>query len=609
MPHPIALTFQNLTYLANQSGDDTAIIVKNNSFETRGRIGAFFTQKANNRRAGQTLFLAVRQVYGDTVADALAPQLRDVREKGKPLTARTARDLLTAASDMHRGIGQINTNMARHFVFGNTGQGDTRNLDTAFNIFCAQKGIDPAANQALKNRFGTLVLQAAAKETQRIISYEEISRMVANASTPAMRKAWNEAQAQAFLDDPVHGANAAMELYATQQGLDGPQKTQLRKLVSMAVMHEAAMAVENQTFFSPQTLFKAVSEGSLPAIKDFACGCGKGKAHFHVADEFMNWATPQNLADAAMLSAMLTDHAGWGPTGAVLEKLGAMRTLQPEGLLTRDTIWQSMFNEPLPDTLETATQQDFSMQLFQRLSKDFNEIRPNDPNAYVQGTLALAMGISLEKAKASLLGPVTLTLQDFVNRPALTPLQNLGTPQEIEETLAKDIKRRGNHNALEGYTPIISFGTAGGPVETVRIRDTSGMDEAEKKKFNDGTPSSLSHDLMRRVRELCGENELQARQVSLGMTQAGTFLVRNASALTGIFETEHSPMDIDIRREANGNITMRFYKPAQSPLDMDYTYTITPDGRATMTACRIQARQPAPQQPADAPAAAQPTDA
>ena len=133
--------------------------------------------------------------------------------------------------------------------------------------------------------------------------------------------------------------------------------------------------------------------------------------------------------------------------------------------------------------------------------------------------------------------------------------------------------------------------------------------EAEKKKFNDGTPSSLSHDLMRRVRELCGENELQARQVSLGMTQAGTFLVRNASALTGIFETEHSPMDIDIRREANGNITMRFYKPAQSPLDMDYTYTITPDGRATMTACRIQARQPAPQQPADAPAAAQPTDA
>lgn len=79
------------------------------------------------------------------------------------------------------------------------------------------------------------------------------------------------------------------------------------------------------------------------------------------------------------------------------------------------------------------------------------------------------------------------------------------------------------------------------------------------------------------------------------MGQSGAFLVRSNSSATGIFESEHSPLDIDIRREENGNITMRYFKPEQSPLDIDYTYTITPDGRGVLTACRMQARQPAPQ--------------
>ena len=48
----------------------------------------------------------------------------------------------------------------------------------------------------------------------------------------------------------------------------------------------------------------------------------------------------------------------------------------------------------------------------------------------------------------------------------------------------------------------------------------------------------------------------------------------------------------------NGNVSMRFYKPEQSPLDIDYTYTITPDGQGRLTACRIRARQPADPQPA-----------
>ena len=74
------------------------------------------------------------------------------------------------------------------------------------------------------------------------------------------------------------------------------------------------------------------------------------------------------------------------------------------------------------------------------------------------------------------------------------------------------------------------------------------------------------------------------------MTQAATIKLRITSAATGIMRDEHSSIDIDVRRLDDGSITMRYHTPENSPLDADYTYTITPDGRAAMTSFRMQAR-------------------
>ena len=68
--------------------------------------------------------------------------------------------------------------------------------------------------------------------------------------------------------------------------------------------------------------------------------------------------------------------------------------------------------------------------------------------------------------------------------------------------------------------------------------------------------------------------------------------MRSVSQITGVLQDEHSPLDIDVRREVNGNVTMRYHTPLQSRMDADFTYTITPDGQGVLTACRIQARQP-----------------
>ena len=594
MPQPIRLTFDNLSRLADNLSDNNSIIVKNNSFETRGKIGAFFAHKSSNRQAGEVLFQGIRQRYGDTVASALAPQIRAARERGKPLTARTVRDVLTQASEMADGLTRINKDMARHFVLGSGLAGDTRNLDTAFAAFCAQKNIDPAAHQPLKNAFGEAIQKMAEGENQNMLSFERLGELVRQGELPAMKKAWNEAQVEMFLNDP-QGMDAAMDACAANKGLDDAQKAVLRQTAAMALSLAAEAAAEKGTPFNAQTMFRDVSNASLEAMQSILFVHGKGAAPTDQARDGMGWATPATMADMAILCARL-GRVGMAPLSLATQRLDAMRQQQPAGLLSRETLWQGCFNEPLPDTVKNSDQNGFTDAMFYRLNKDFQDLRPGDPVGPTMGLTVLCSGVSLDKAKASLQGPITLGLADFPNRPSLTQPAALGSLAEVEVSLAKDIMRRGSHCAIPGYKPTISFsmpGQAGAAAhtETISIQDTQGMSEADKKKFESGEPSPMSRNLADHALRLCNGNEVQARQVILSMSQSGAFLVRTNSYVTGITESEHSPLDIDIRREDNGNVTMRFFKPESSPLDMDYTYTITPDGHGTLTACRIQARQ------------------
>ena len=603
MPNPIALNFNNLNILANNSEDKASIIVKGGGFKTQGKVGSFFTLKSTNRHAGEVLYAAVRQKYGDTVADALAPQMRASREEGKPLRARTVRDILAHAAELSAGISQINTDMARHFVMNNGGTGDTRNLDTAFKAFCAKNNIDPAAHQDLKNQFGEAILKAVQQEKQKIFSYEQMSDLVQNAGLTSMKRAWNDVQVKMFMDDPVHGAKAATDACAASLGLDASQKAQLDKLVSMAASLQAQTAAEKGEPFSAQTLFQDISTASLPALKNFAYFCGKNADVNAVTRDTLAWAKPETVVDLCILSDQIGNLGGMAAVALAVQRLDTLREMQPNGLLSQDTLWQGCFNEPLPDKLKDASPRDFNYAMFDHLGEMFEKERPDSPTAAADGMTTLATGISLEKTLASLRGPVALNMDDFVNLPTLTPTAKLGTLKEVEESTAKDLKRRGTHNSLPGYMPTINFITPGGTTQTVKIQDTTGMSDEDEAQFNAGHPSSISHSLVQHAMQLCGNNEVQARQVIQSMGQSGAFLVRSNSPATGIFESEHSPLDIDIQREANGNITMRFHKPEQSPLDMDYTYTITPDGHGTLTACHIQARQQPDAQPAEAPRA------
>lgn len=168
--------------------------------------------------------------------------------------------------------------------------------------------------------------------------------------------------------------------------------------------------------------------------------------------------------------------------------------------------------------------------------------------------------------------------------------------------MAKDIHRRVDRDVQ--HASRINIGRPNGETETVRLEERPDMSEQDKADFHSGKPSSISHRLVTVARELCAGNDLQARQVILSMGQSATRLMRALSPVTGVPCTEHAPIDLDIHRADNGNVIMRFHTPDASPLDMDYTYIVTPDGVGSLSACRAQARA-ANAQPAAAQTAVQ----
>ena len=255
-----------------------------------------------------------------------------------------------------------------------------------------------------------------------------------------------------------------------------------------------------------------------------------------------------------------------------------------------------------------------------KLENSFAALKPDDPMAGFNGMMYLSNGLSTEKCMQSVMGPVALDMGDFITQPSLYALSRLpamdanaaaNEPQPamaahapedglaglfaqldemapprretIEDQLAKDLYRRGSHNGIQGFSPVISFGVPGQPVQSVDVHDMAGLTEAEQADFREGKPNPISARLIRHCRELCNGNEVQARVLAMGLTQAGTMATRTLSPATGEFNSEHAPHHMDARRQDDGSVTLRIYTPDSSLLNADYTYTIQPNGENRLT--------------------------
>lgn len=583
MPQIDRVNVATLTRLADIAGThDRLVATAEGGIQTSGRVSAFFTAKATHRATAEAFLGAIRNKYGDGIADALAPQLSAMRQQGKPLKARVARDILAQASNMSQALGPANTEMARRFLLGNNGAGDTRNLDHALQDFYAKNNLQPSP--ALRQAFERIINDMAAN-SQKLLSYQDMADAVTMQTLQS-----RPADYMLCGIDPQLTRDAALDACATHLGVDGELKAQLGQLMDRVLVEESAAGRQG----TPADFFRDLSTANQTSLQCFAFACGKPGLGDAALRDVMSLTPHRHMGDMATLAPQLNVGGGIALIMVAMQRLPEIRTRQPQGPLSRETLWQGCFQEPMPQDLAAKSQRDFNSAMYEKLLGMFRA-RTEDPAAPFTGMLLLGAGVRLEKALEAVSDAAGFDLKDFAFPPSLTPLARLGDMAKVEEGMAMDLNRRGTHNALPGYRPTISFGGVGIPAEaeaTVHIQDIAYMTDEDKNDFEHGRPSTMSHNLAIRAQLLCGDNDAQARQVLLSMGQSGAFLVRTLSHLTGVLQDEHSPLDIDIRREANGDVTMRYHTPPQSPLDADFTYTVTPDGQGVLTACRMQARQP-----------------
>ena len=583
MPQIDRVNVATLTRLADIAGThDRLVATAEGGIQTSGRVSAFFTAKATHRATAEAFLGAIRNKYGDGIADALAPQLSAMRRQGKPLKARVARDILAQASNMSQALGPANTEMARRFLLGNNGAGDTRNLDHALQDFYAKNNLQPSP--ALRQAFERIINDMAAN-SQKLLSYQDMADAVTMRTLQS-----RPADYMLCGIDPQLTRDAALDACATHLGVDGELKAQLGQLMDRVLVEESAAGRQG----TPADFFRDLSTANQTSLQCFAFACGKPGLGDAALRDVMSLTPHRHMGDMATLAPQLNVGGGIALIMVAMQRLPEIRTRQPQGPLSRETLWQGCFQEPMPQDLAAKSQRDFNSAMYEKLLGMFRA-RTEEPAAPFTGMLLLGAGVRLEKALEAVSDAAGFDLKDFAFPPSLTPLARLGDMAKVEEGMAMDLNRRGTHNALPGYRPTISFGGVGIPAEaeaTVHIQDIAYMTDEDKNDFEHGRPSTMSHNLAIRAQLLCGDNDAQARQVLLSMGQSGAFLVRTLSHLTGVLQDEHSPLDIDIRREANGDVTMRYHTPPQSPLDADFTYTVTPDGQGVLTACRMQARQP-----------------
>ena len=583
MPQIDRVNVATLSRLADIAGThDRLVATAEGGIQTSGRVSAFFTAKATHRATAEAFLGAIRNKYGDGIADALAPQLSAMRRQGKPLKARVARDILAQASNMSQALGPANTEMARRFLLGNNGAGDTRNLDHALQDFYAKNNLQPSP--ALRQAFERIINDMAAN-SQKLLSYQDMADAVTMRTLQS-----RPADYMLCGIDPQLTRDAALDACATHLGVDGELKAQLGQLMDRVLVEESAAGRQG----TPADFFRDLSTANQTSLQCFAFACGKPGLGDAALRDVMSLTPHRHMGDVATLAPQLNVGGGIALIMVAMQRLPEIRTRQPQGPLSRETLWQGCFQEPMPQDLAAKSQRDFNSAMYEKLLGMFRA-RTEDPAAPFTGMLLLGAGVRLEKALEAVSDAAGFDLKDFAFPPSLTPLARLGDMAKVEEGMAMDLNRRGTHNALPGYRPTISFGGVGIPAEaeaTVHIQDIAYMTDEDKNDFEHGRPSTMSHNLAIRAQLLCGDNDAQARQVLLSMGQSGAFLVRTLSHLTGVLQDEHSPLDIDIRREANGDVTMRYHTPPQSPLDADFTYTVTPDGQGVLTACRMQARQP-----------------
>ncbi|MDR0465826.1 MAG: hypothetical protein LBH94_00545, partial [Deltaproteobacteria bacterium] len=144
---PASIPMSDFTRLTQSGGQDGALKVSGNRLSETGKLGAFFMSQTDKRAAIESFVGALRKEYGGRIADMIGKTVvSDLRESGKPLTARLVRDMTALAQAEKARVNAYNQELVIKYINGDNPE---KSLDGTINEVCAKHGIAAPQDKAL----------------------------------------------------------------------------------------------------------------------------------------------------------------------------------------------------------------------------------------------------------------------------------------------------------------------------------------------------------------------------------------------------------------------------------------------------------------------------
>jgi len=458
-------------------------------------------------------------------------------------------------------------------------------------------------------RLGAITLSLMSQENSNNPLTAESARNILLEVEDAVR-ATNQSVSAPFLkgaetDDPNNILNKSLADYAEKLG--GLNKEQTDKIKAFLI-EEIKNATANHPIESPSkwylresppkwyrtqgALRDAIADGSFGGVKYMAFALGKSVKLDKVGQvDLLRWQTPL-LSDLARLYKQVEGDNGLLNKALYFAKLGAMREIQPEGAITANTLWKACLGTTLPQNLHGKSMPEVSQavekELLKMLADKGNEWsklkgRGNADNADSRvgfAQLAIQRGVKLEVCMAGFTENMRMDTNSFFITPNLYDVHKLPSHEGAKTQIAKDLAR--------GFPAGVTMPGVSG-IGSIYISPPT----TESK---DNAPF-MAEAIMVGIEQLCEGNEKQARVAQMGVCQAGgdilstcASVIYGGASISGgasaageqEFRNKSTRFTLDITRQNNGDLHLTYSTLPDSPMRVQATYAVSPDGSSRL---------------------------
>lgn len=389
--------------------------------------------------------------------------------------------------------------------------------------------------------------------------------------------------------DPQHSFDESFVRMADEYGLKGK--------LSDSAMASLKSAVK-EDFLQHFSLVSAQG-GNLQKMEEFASKrCSLTACIRNFTETGMSQAYGELGADVVSLAKLLKVSSCY--SGVLLQSLQQMRQIQPEGELTAETVWKTLFNEPLPKNMETEGSS-FCEAVDNAVAEKWVQAAPGKGKALA----LLCAEMPLANAREVLVRR-NMTMDDLPFPEKTLKMSNKSN-YSGEQLMARDVCRRMRETVAGADKQKIStpseLHVAGQTFILGKDVDFAFVSDDDKDNYAHGKPSSYSANIMEAFREACGGETANPKQVQMlaylsSQAPMRQILGTGGGGIGSVLDLniiEHSATKISFDRMENGSVRVHistFDRPDAVRYSgyASLTYDVSPEGEAVPVAMQIQSR-------------------